>query len=74
MCGATDKPFMRRKKRRHSSTSKELVKDSVGVVNMATLMKKLGCNLVYYSDKIIKVNRKGKAQEVHKLTNKLTNF
>ena len=64
MCGATDKPFMRRKKRRHSSTTKELIKDSMGVANMPAIVKRLGCHLVYYSDKIIKVNRKGKAQEV----------
>eukprot|EP00800_Vazella_pourtalesii_P001249 TRINITY_DN1106_c3_g1_i3.p1 TRINITY_DN1106_c3_g1~~TRINITY_DN1106_c3_g1_i3.p1 ORF type:complete len:335 (-),score=79.07 TRINITY_DN1106_c3_g1_i3:177-1121(-) len=63
MCGATDKPFMRRKKRRRSSVTKGLVKDNIGIGGMAGVMKKLGCHFVYYSDTIIKVNRKGKAQE-----------
>ena len=64
MCGATDKPFMRRKKRRRSSVTKGLVKDNIGIGGMAGVMKKLGCHFVFYSDTVIKVNRKGKAQEV----------
>ena len=64
LCGSTDRSFMRRKKRRRSSVTKELVKDNIGIGGMSGVMKKLGCHLVYYSDTIIKVNRKGKAQEV----------
>ena len=64
MNGATDKAYMSRKRRRDSSSVKGLIKDSLGIVDMPKVMKKLGCNMVYYSDKIVKVNRKGKAQEV----------